>query len=213
VIGVVSDEGVSGTIDAFDREGLSSVIDAIEHGLADGMVLARLDRLARALTVQEAVLAHVWRRGGRVFCADGGEVLADDEDDPVRTAMRQMCGVFAQLDRAQITKRLRDGRRVKAEKGGYVAGAPRYGFCAAGGELVEDPVEQAVVERMLGLRANGASLNSIAAVLNREVVPTKRGGRWTASSVSRVIDPAARERARRRAEVARRRTFASPRSL
>lgn len=103
-------------MDALDREGLSCAIDAVERGEADGIVLARLDRLARALTIQEAILAHVWRSGGRVFCGDGGEVLPDDADDPMRTAMREMAGVFAQLDRAMITKRLRDGRRVKADK-------------------------------------------------------------------------------------------------
>lgn len=205
VVQVCSDEGVSGTLDAFDRDGLSCAIEAVEHGLADAVVIARLDRLARQLTVQEAVLAMVWQRGGRVFSADAGEVLPDDQDDPMRTAMRQMAGVFAQLDRAMIAKRLRDGRRVKAERGGYVAGSPRYGFRAEGGELVPDAAEQVVVARMAALTGGGASLNAIAGVLNAEGVPSKRGGRWTAASVSRVLDPAVRERGRRRAEVGRRR--------
>src|SRR3954452_13908979 len=109
----------------------------------------------------------------------------------MRTAMRQMAGVFAQLDRAMIVKRLRDGRRVKASKGGYTAGSPRYGWRAECGELVEDPAEQAVIARMMALKATGMSMNAIAAVLDAEGAPSKRGGKWRADAVARVVDPAA----------------------
>ena len=61
---------------------------------------------------------------------------------------------------------------------------------------------------MLALRSAGHWLNAVAGLLNAEGVPTKRGGRWTASSVSRVVDPEVRERARTRAQVARRRCVA-----
>ena len=45
---VFSDEGVAVTVDAFDRDGLSSALEAIEHGGAKGIVPARLDRKVRA---------------------------------------------------------------------------------------------------------------------------------------------------------------------
>src|SRR5205807_6454348 len=89
VVATWSDDGLSGAKEAAEREGLTSALAAVEDG-ADGLVLYKLDRLARALTVQEAVLAQVWRGGGRVFTVDLGEVLPDDPDDPMRTAMRQM---------------------------------------------------------------------------------------------------------------------------
>jgi hypothetical protein len=57
---------------------------------------------------------------------------------------------------------------------------------------------------MVELRAAGMSMNAIAGALNTEEVPSKRGGIWRADAVARVLDPAARERARRRAEAARR---------
>jgi hypothetical protein len=61
--------------------------------------LVRLVRLARTLVVQEAVLGHVWKHTGRVFAVDVGEVLQDDPDDPMRTAIREIMGVFAQRER------------------------------------------------------------------------------------------------------------------
>ncbi len=64
-------------------------------------------------------LAQIWKHGGRAFTADAGEV---HPDDPMRTAMRQMMGVFAQLERSMIAARLRHGRREKASQGGYAYG-------------------------------------------------------------------------------------------
>ena len=67
------------------------------------------------MTQQEGVLAQVWASGGRAFSlGDGGEVLEDDPDDPIRTAVRQMRGVFAQLERGLIRQRMARGKKAKA---------------------------------------------------------------------------------------------------
>ncbi|MDV9186817.1 recombinase family protein [Streptomyces sp. SR27] len=135
------------TID--EREGLMEAMEWIADGRADGILAPNLDRLARELTVQEAVLAYTWALGGRVFTADHGEHLEDDENDPMRTAMRQMRGVFHQLDRGLIRKRLSDGRTTKGEQGGYAYGAPRFGQQAIDGELVDLDTEKEIEDLIL----------------------------------------------------------------
>lgn len=126
------DEVVSGTIDAVSRPGLACAVEAISCGSAKGLVVPRLDRLARALTVQEASSTLFWKLGANVYTADTGEVLPDDLDDPMRTAIRQVFGVFAQLDRAMVTQRLRDGRSAKAATSRKAVGAYPYGYRGAG---------------------------------------------------------------------------------
>jgi DNA invertase Pin-like site-specific DNA recombinase len=181
------DEGVSGSNGVEDREGLPEALTALRDGRGDGLVVARLDRLARNLSVQEAVLAKVWDLRCDVYAVDLGLVARDDPDDPMRTALRQMVGVFAQLERSMISKRLRDGRRHKAEQGGYAYGAPGLGYRAEGGELVADDAEQAVVNRIRELHAAGQSTRQIAATLEAEGHRTKRGGSWQSMTVARVI--------------------------
>ncbi len=39
-----------------------------------------------------------------VFSADQGEIHEDDPDDPIRTAIRQVMGTFAELDRKTLAK-------------------------------------------------------------------------------------------------------------
>ncbi len=185
-----SDEGISGTRDAADRAGLSCALDALSDGTAGGVVVARLDRLARSLAVQEAALAAAWRLGASVFTVDGGEVHEDDPDDPMRTAMRQMRGVFAQLDRGQVVKRLRDGRKAKAAAGRKAVGAYRYGFRGHGSgrdrDAAPDPTEQAAVRRIVELRRQGASYRTIAATLDTEGHRPRRAAAWSAMAVRNV---------------------------
>lgn len=187
IVGTCSDLGIKGTIEAVDREGLACAIDGVREGEADGIIVGNLTRLARALTVQEAALALVWQAGGRVFSADGGEVMADDPDDPMRTAIRQILGVMAQLDRATITLRMRKGREAKAAAGGYAGGAPKYGQMASNKSLVEVEDEQRIIRLVGDMRRDGMTLRQIATNLNEMCIPTKYGRDWHAESVRRTI--------------------------
>jgi len=72
VVRVCRDEAVSVAADAVDRPGLACAMGAVPAD-ADAVVVARLDRLARSLTVQEAILAAIWRDGGAVHSVDQGE--------------------------------------------------------------------------------------------------------------------------------------------
>lgn len=187
LVAIFADEGISGTKDVEGRPGLAATLAALE-GSAKVLVVAKLDRLARALHTQEAILAHVWRSGARVFTVEDGELLEDDPDDPMRTAMRQMRGVFSQLERATITARMSAGRRYKASQGGYAGyGSPRFGQRSEGGQLMTDGEEQRVIARMRALRERGLSYKAVATALNAEGLRPKRGERWHMETVRRVL--------------------------
>lgn len=188
LVGVCRDEGVSGTKDTAQRPGLADAVNAVCEKRAQGIVVHRLDRLARTLHVQEGILSHVWNCSGTVYAADTGEVLRDDPEDPMRTFVRQVMGAASELERSMLVARMRAGRRHKAAEGGYAYGAPGFGHKAEGGKLVPDPEEQHVVARMLSLKAEGKSLRQIADVLNSEGYQSKRGGVWHSATVGRVLN-------------------------
>lgn len=187
LVAIYEDAGISGSNGVDTRHGLYEALEALRSGAASGLVVKNLDRLARKLTIQEAVLAKVWEMGGCVFSIEDGEVLEDDPDDPMRTAMRQMRGVFAQLERGMIVKRMRDGRKHKADRGGFAYGSPPFGWAAVDGELVEVPEEQAALSLMRELHAAGSSTRQIAAALNEAGHRTKRGMEWVSATVGRTL--------------------------
>ncbi|MCH1867059.1 recombinase family protein [Nocardioides sp. CFH 31398] len=178
------DEGVSGAKPAADRPGLMRALSTLRDGDADVLLVARLDRLARDLTVQEAVLAEVWSLDGEVHACDLGPVLRDDPSDPMRTAIRQVMGTFAQLDRALLVKRLRDGREAKRAAGGKPSGSYPFGQTRTG----VDDREQHVISVIATLHRDGHTLDAIARHLNsRPGHQPRHATRWTRQTVGGVL--------------------------
>ena len=149
---------------------------------------ARREALSELPKIQEAALAQVWKHGGRVIACDQSEVAHDDPDDPMRTAMRQMMGVFAQLERGMIVARLRRGRQVKKASGGYAQGRPPYGYRAEAGALVPVDEEQAAIIRARQLSKRGKSLRQIAEILGQEGHHPRTGHTWHPPMVARLLD-------------------------
>lgn len=203
IVRVCTDGGITGKAGDDERAGLTEALQLLANGEADGLLAPNLDRVARQLTQQEAILSVVWAHGARAFTADRGEHLPDDDDDPMRTFVRQVMGAAAQLERGLIAKRLRGGRRTKAASGGYAYGAPAYGQRAESKALTVDSDEAAVLEQMRAWQTEGVSIRGICDRLNSASIPSKRGGKWHPTAVARLLSPDARAAARQQAAQAR----------
>jgi DNA invertase Pin-like site-specific DNA recombinase len=193
LVDVLFDGGVSGTVDGDERPALAEALERLSSGEAEGILAPNMDRLARELTVQEGALTVIWAHGGRFFTVDQGEVLPDDESDPMRKFVRQVMGAAAELERGLIVKRLKSGRAAKKASGKYAGGAPAYGLKATGGDLADDEGETGALRSLATMREAGMSYREIAAALNADGVPTKRGGQWHATTVARIINAELRE--------------------
>ncbi|MEM9137784.1 MAG: hypothetical protein AAGB01_10605, partial [Cyanobacteria bacterium P01_F01_bin.42] len=76
----------------------------------------------------------------------------------------------------EIWERLDQGRRAKANDGGYAGyGSPAFGQQSINGELVEDPIECEIIDLIRRHHKSGKSLQKIADWLNQEGYTTKRG--------------------------------------
>lgn len=118
---------------------------------------------------------------------DLGQVGEDDPDDPMRTALRQMVGVFAQLERGMVTARIRAGKKLKLEEGGYAHGSPPFCYRAEDGALVADDDEQEALAGIRELHEAGESLRKIAQKLTSEGYRPKRSKRWHPASLARIL--------------------------
>jgi DNA invertase Pin-like site-specific DNA recombinase len=183
------DEGLSGSNGLDTRVGLYDALAAVQEHRAGGVVVYRLDRLARDLILQEQLLAEVKRMGGEPFSTSAAEAgyLVDDDADPTRKLIRQILGAVNEYERSMIALRLRTGRALKHSRGGYAYGSPPLGFRAEARELVPDAAESATVARIRQLRAEGASTRAIVLVLVQEGRRPKRGGCWHPETVRRVL--------------------------
>lgn len=165
VVELVRDEGQSGK--DLVRPGLKRALELIAAGQADGIAVAKLDRLSRS--VIDFGLLLEWLEG-----TDAALVALDLNVDTTTPSGRMLVSVLmavAEWERHTIAQRTRDGLAALRAQG-KPTGRP----------AVADRPELA--GRIALMRARGLTLQAIANQLNEDGVPTIRGGaKWRPSSV------------------------------
>jgi DNA invertase Pin-like site-specific DNA recombinase len=180
---------ISGASELRNRVGWCEAAALVKGGQAEGIVVARLDRLARDVMVQELLLRKLSDLGGIVVSTreNENEMLNGESKDPSRKLVRVIMGAISEYDREMTVDRLAAGRQAKAARGGYAHGALPYGYRSVEGALAPVPTEQRALARMKELSALGYSTRAIARMLDAEGHPTKRGGPWSSPVVARIL--------------------------
>lgn len=189
------DPGISGGDPG--RPGLKRALETLDRGEADGIVVAKLDRLTRNL---RHWLDLVDQRFGR---ADGHRLYLVRDAVDLTTAMGWFLSVIrvaiSQLEILVGAERTADVMGPKRAKGHRLGTIPYgreldpAGPRNADGNLVglrDSPVELAVLESMRAGRAKGWSYRQIATQLNDGNVPARSGGVWRASTVQQILSRA-----------------------
>jgi DNA invertase Pin-like site-specific DNA recombinase len=115
------DPGVSGSKDAIEgRPGFKAMLERIVNNGVRVVIVEDASRFARHLLIQEAGIALLVGLGVRVMTANGDDLT--DSDDEFRVAMRQIMGVFSQLEKTRLVKKLKAARDRKRTAGRKVEG-------------------------------------------------------------------------------------------
>lgn len=168
-----------------DRPALTRMIEEIQAGNIDAVVVFKLDRLSRkqkdALTIIEDILL-----ANDVELVSLKETL--DTSTPWGRAMIGILASFNQLESETIVQRTSVGRTAKARNGGYAGGKPPLGYKAVDGELVIVPEEAEIIRLVFELRKNGYSMIAISDELNKRGYTTKKGGTFRHSAVQTILN-------------------------
>jgi DNA invertase Pin-like site-specific DNA recombinase len=163
------------------RPGLAAAVAGLSDDGVDGLVVTSLTSLSEDLVAQEQLLAEIRRTGARVYSLDpsDAEHLRSESADPSRNLVRQVLQKAAANEPTIVAIR----SAARATNGG----SPPYGYRVEDGQLVSNPVEQAVLVRIAELRAQGATFRQIARALDAEGHRPKRARRWHPETVRRVV--------------------------
>ena len=127
----------SGSIDSFDcfqdegftgantnRPGLQLLLNNIENGLIDALVVYQLDRLSRDVK-DFANIYSILEEHNVMFISIKENI---DTTTPIGKAMMYVTMVFAQMERETIAARVTDNMYGLAKKGFWTGGNPPYGY-------------------------------------------------------------------------------------
>jgi DNA invertase Pin-like site-specific DNA recombinase len=101
------EKGVPGKTDEEGRPAFQQMIaDLLGNGCRT-IVIESLDRLARGYAIQEQLITYLASKGLTLISANTGEdITAAMMGDPMKRAMVQMQGIFAELDQNMLVAKL-----------------------------------------------------------------------------------------------------------
>ena len=176
---IIMDEGISGK--TLDREGLQRAIKILKDKKAEGMVIAKLDRLTRNVADLGTLVSTVF---------DKAELYSVSEQINTKNAAgRLVLNVLvsvAQWERETICERTKDALQAKKARGEKTGGNVPFGFNVINGKLVKNEEEQSIINEIKNLKNKGLSLRKIAGILNEKGIVTKNGKAWTAAQIQRI---------------------------
>jgi len=166
------------------RPGMSHLLEMVDAGAVDIVIVHKLDRLTRSVRDLGDLLDRFERRG--VALVSVNESL--DTGTAAGRLVLNIMGAVSQWEREAIAERTRDALQSKKAKGERVGTVP-FGFTVArdGVRLLADDCEQAVLALARDLRAAGESLRAIARHLNRKGMTTRSGSAWRHEYVRNIL--------------------------
>ena len=171
------DPAVSGADPIETRPGFNRLLDRIEGNGVRVVIIEDASRFARDLMTQELGILSLIKLGVRVITATGDDLT--DTSDPMKKAMRQIAGAFAELEKARLVAKLRGARERKRAKAERVTLDGR-GKCEGPQEPCRD-LRPEVIEAARKLN-DGRSLRAIAAGLAEQGFVTRTGTHYSATA-------------------------------
>jgi len=178
---IFKEAGVSGSL--HDRPALAEMMVSLEqNGLGIRTILVeKVDRLARDLMIQEAIINDLQSKGfDLISVVEGDDLLSGD---PTRKLVRQVLGAIAEYDNTMTVLKLRTAReRIRV----------RNGKCEGRKSYAETAPE--IIREIRGLRRKRKGMGrrtyvQVAKELNSQGLTTVTGRPFTGQTVQNIMRP------------------------
>lgn len=185
VVGVEEDPGISGR--TWNRPGVRKVMDMVQSGDADVIVLWKWSRLSRARLDWAVAVDKVETAGGRIESAT--EPL--DTTTATGRLARGMLAEFAAFESERIGDVWKETQARRLRRGVPASGRPRFGYVQVAKDTYEpDPYTGPIVAEAYRLYVEeGWGWVKLVRWLNDAGVPTPSGtSKWDAAKIRSVLD-------------------------
>lgn len=180
----VFEEQVSGTTGEEDRQEFALMVSAILKNGVNTIIVESLDRLAREYRIQEQLLIYLASKGINLVAANTGENITEAINaDPMRKAMVQIQGVFAELDKSLLVRKLRKARELVRDQEGKCEGRKGYKDTEEGIILLKE-IRKLRRKRKGG---KGKTYDQVAAELNQQGYTAANGKPFTGNTVRGIL--------------------------
>ena len=125
--GFFREEGISGTKGKIDRPAFQAMVSEILKNGVRTVLVEGLDRLAREYRIQETLIIYLASKNIELISVRTEENVTEAVmADPMRKALVQIQGVFSELEKNLLVKKLKVARDRKRQKTGKCEGRKSY---------------------------------------------------------------------------------------
>lgn len=183
-------EQVSGVKDQDDREVFQEMVSAILRNGVRTIIVEGLDRIAREYRIQEQLIIYLASKGITLIDARTGEdVTAAISSDPMKKALIQMQGIFAELEKNLLVKKLRLARESRRMADGKCEGRKGWGDVPEKRDAILGQIRALRRKPKLGKRLTyvevANQLNELA--MNDDICTTITKKPWTGAMVQNFL--------------------------
>jgi DNA invertase Pin-like site-specific DNA recombinase len=135
----------------------------------DTVLVYALERAFSSCYDASAMISQLKDKGIALHVLDlGGDVTTAT----LQLDMVSAAKLFAGLERRRSVERIKNVKKNERSKGRYLGGSRPFGFMIhSNGRLIENPMEQKVLKRIVQLKQQGKSLRAIATEVSTPVAP------------------------------------------
>ena len=181
--GVFYDFGISGT-KADVREGLQALLYACRTGSVDYVLTKSISRFSRNTSDCLSLVRELLSYNIPIYFEKENIDTGSMESELILSVLSSM----AQSESESISKNVKWSVKKRMEEGNFVFGYLPYGYTKdTAGNMVIDPVESEIVKLIFDLALNGMGTYKIAQLLDKRKVPTRKGGKWSGSTVKGIL--------------------------
>lgn len=180
--GLYYDEGITGTKKEKRPELLRMIADC-ENKKIDFIVTKSISRFARNTTDCLELVRKLLSLGIFIYFEKENINTGSMESE----LMLSILSGLAESESVSIAENSKWTVKRRFQNGTFKISYPPYGYGTVDGELIVNETQAEIVRFIFSSILSGKSTGKIASELNRQAVPSKKGGRWTATTIRGMV--------------------------
>lgn len=167
VIHSFADNNVKWSLDFIDREKGISLLNKLEAG--DVVLTYSVERMFSSCEDLYKTINAFQKMKVKLIVT---ELEADITTPEFCPSFLSMLNIFSHLEKRRSTERIKSVKRNQRDKGRFLGGSRPFGYMIhSNGRLIENPMEQQVLKRILKMKTQGKSLRAISSEVSTPIVP------------------------------------------
>jgi DNA invertase Pin-like site-specific DNA recombinase len=161
------DDNCNWTLEFNKRENGRQLMSLLRPG--DVLMCSKLERIVSSSHEATKLIAKLRGKSVQLHIVElGGDVT----NSAFEVSFNKIAEVFSALEKRKSAERIKGVKQRQRKQGRYLGGSRPFGYMIhENGRLIENPMEQRVLKRIMELKKQGKSLRAISSEVSTPVMP------------------------------------------